>query len=100
MTSYMFSDPVTKFMEALHVTRELDSLAGGTETGLDFEAIQKYLIEAETLLNQDYVLAAEPEEGSPSIQSEFLRLARRSLVESFCKIHWCFECLSFPLLNE
>jgi translation initiation factor 3 subunit E len=61
-----FSDPITKLLEDLH-------------THADFDAAQARLKECATVLDHDFFLQ--------SLEELFLKSARLSLFESYCRIH-------------
>lgn len=63
---YMYSDPVTDFLECLYVD-------------FDFEEAQKKLWECEQMLSMDFFLIG--------CQDEFLDAARRFIFETYCRIH-------------
>jgi len=63
---YMYSDPVTEFLECLYVD-------------FDFEEAQKKLRECEQMLSMDFFLIG--------CQDDFGDAARRFIFETYCRIH-------------
>lgn len=68
--AHAVADPVTDFVRALCVAH-------------DFEGAQEALAAAETVLANDFFLAA--------VKDEFLEAARLLLFESYCRIHSCID---------
>jgi len=74
--SYTYKDPITEFIECLHVN-------------FDFDGAQKKLKECETVLSNDFFLI--------SCYNEFIDHARLMIFETFCRIH---QCISIGMLAE
>lgn len=73
---YMYSDPVTQFLECLYVD-------------FDFDAAQKKLRECEQMLSVDFFLIG--------CQEDFSDAARRFIFETYCRIH---QTIDINLLAE
>lgn len=63
---YMYTDPITEFVEALYVD-------------FDFEGAQKKLEECKTVLAQDFFLGSSVD--------DFVQNARQFIFETYCRIH-------------
>jgi len=74
--SYTYKDPITEFLEALHVN-------------FDFDGAQQKLRECEKVLMNDFFLVA--------CRDEFIENARLFIFETFCRIH---QCIDISMLGE
>jgi len=74
--SYTYKDPITEFIECLHVN-------------FDFDGAQKKLKECEIVLSNDFFLV--------NCYDLFMEHARLMIFETFCRIH---QCISIGMLAE
>lgn len=81
MESYAFSDPTTKFVEALFIK-------------YDFDGAQEQLRECEELLVNDFFLGKQVQENGyvlTPFRDEFVDSARLFIFETYCRIHQCIN---------
>eukprot|EP00729_Bicosta_minor_P001690 gene1690-34604_t len=74
--SYIYKDPITEFVECLYVN-------------FDFDSAQKKLKECETVLLNDFFLAAR--------RTDFIEHSRLFIFETYCRIH---NTISINMLAE
>lgn len=67
---YMYTDPLTQFVECLHVS-------------FDFDEAQRTLAQCKQLLSMDFFLVA--------CKEEFMRNAQHFIFETYCRIHQCID---------
>jgi len=72
--TYEYTDPILEFMRALYVR-------------YDYDAARSLIPDCETVIKSDYFLAS----SGDTLRSEFVRMAKLAIVESFCKIHSTLE---------
>jgi len=72
--AYQFSDPIVDFVRALHLR-------------FDFKAAQALLPVCDQVLAADYFAGSSSDDAVPLVRTEFMRCARLSIVEAFCRVH-------------
>ncbi|KAH7279317.1 hypothetical protein KP509_37G014400 [Ceratopteris richardii] len=78
---YTYKDPITEFLECLFVN-------------YDFEKAQQKLFECGEVIENDFFLGKQAQEGSfvtVPLRDEFLENARLFIFETYCRIHQCID---------